>query len=83
MVATKQGTKEKVIALLDELPESALAEIVSFVEFLQYKLSAGKNKPPNPVPVKLGGLLAGTDITGEDIAEIRHEMWGGIEDRVP
>ena len=30
--------KDRVIALLDELPDAALAEVVSFVEFQRYKL---------------------------------------------
>jgi len=87
MVARESRTtaKERVIALLDDLPDAALTEVVSFVEYQRYKLEHPDlvNASPKPVPVKLGGLLAGSNITPEDIANIRAEMWDGISDRIP
>ncbi len=83
MVAQGTGTKERAIALLDELPETALAEVVSFLEYQRYKLaSADTPTPPKPRfrPTPMGGLWKGAVITSEDIAEARREMWGRYAD---
>ncbi len=83
MVATKQGTKERVIAILDELPDAALAEVVSFVEYQKYKLSQQESRQAQTtryVPTPMGGLARGSRITAEDIAEARREMWGKFAD---
>ena len=83
MVASKQETKEKVIAILDELPDAALAEVVSFVEYQRYKLSQPEPSQVQTTrfkPTPMGGLFKGANITDEDIAVARREMWGRYMD---
>lgn len=83
MVAQGTGTKERAIALLDELPETALAEIVSFLEYQRYKIANHDDPtPPKPRfrPTPMGGLWKDVEITSEDIAEARREMWGRFAD---
>ena len=46
-----------------------------FVEFLRSQV---QEKPPY-TPVALGGLWKGIEVTDEDIAAIRREMWAGFE----
>ena len=81
MVASAENTKERIVALLDELPEDSLSEVVSFLEFQRYKRERADGKLTRPRPVKLGGLWAGVSITDEDIEAVRREMWSGIEER--
>ena len=79
--ATRNETKAQIVDLLDTLPDDALPEVVSFIEFQRYKRERAEAEPARPRPVKLGGLWAGVQITDEDIEDVRREMWGGIEDR--
>lgn len=83
MVVQQRSAKDRLIALLDDLPEAALAEVVSFVEFQRYKVAIGgtDDNAGRPIPVKLGGLLAGSNITDADMAAVRADMWDGIEDK--
>jgi hypothetical protein len=81
MVSSAKSTKERIVALLDELPEDSLSEVVSFLEFQRYKRERADAMLTSPRPVKLGGLWAGVNITDEDIEAVRREMWGGIEER--
>lgn len=83
MIATTATTKEQIAALLDELPDEALTEVVSFVEYQRFKLRSRivrATRPHSITPVKLEGLSSGADISEEEIANLRREMWGGIED---
>ena len=61
---------------LSEFPEEAWQEVLDFVSSLKSKY----RKKKTPKTVKLGGLLAQfkLDITEEDIAEARREMWGKL-----
>lgn len=81
MVANEADTRARIVALLDDLPEEALAEIVSFLEFQRFKLRHQSRRAAPPRPVKLEGLSSGANISEEEIAELRREMWGGLEDR--
>ena len=72
----ENGLKQHVLAVLDTLPEEALKEVATYVEYLQYKLGRHPSSPTPYKPVALGGLWAGVTITDEDIAEVRREMWG-------
>lgn len=81
MATTHEDPKHRLLALIDELPDEALAEVVSFAEFQRYKL-AQMVPPPTPYrPVKVGGLWKGIQISDEDIAEARREMWEGFGER--
>ncbi len=87
MVAQESRTtaKERVIALLDDLPDAALTEVVSFVEFQRYKLDQEIQSPARTtrfLPTPMGGLWKGHEITSDDIAEARREMWGRFADDV-
>jgi len=67
--------KEQALAVLETLPETALKEVVIFLDYLQFKLGR-LPAPQTPYkPVVLGGLWEGVTITDEDIAEVRREMW--------
>ncbi len=81
MVAKEATAKERIVALLDDLPAEALAEVASFIEFQRYKLRRRVDLASRPRPVKLEGLSSGANISEEEIADLRREMWGGIEDR--
>jgi len=62
---------EKILEKVESLPPEKQGEVLDFAEFLA-------NRCSEPVPLKSTfGLWAdlGIDITDEDIAEIRREMW--------
>ncbi len=83
MVAQETKPKERAIALLNELPDAAIAEVVSFLEYQRYKLRHEDARPDRTtryLPTAMGGLEKGTRITADDIAEARREMWGKFSD---
>ena len=65
--------EETIIARLRELPEAQQQTVLHFVEFL---IARNLN---DAAPRSLMGAWAnmGIDITEEDIAEARRDMWGG------
>lgn len=65
--------EETIIARLRELPEAQRQTVLHFVEFL---IARNLN---DAAPRSLMGAWAnmGIDITEEDIAEARRDMWGG------
>ena len=83
MANSKAILKAHINALLDTLPEEALAEVMSFVEFQRFKLMPSESPSPPYLPTPMGGLWKGTRITAEDIAEARREMWGRFADDEP
>lgn len=66
--------EEQVLEKLRELPPEKQKEVLDFVDRL--KTEKGEKKPLR----SLRGLWAGMDIdmTAEDIAEARREMWGNF-----
>lgn len=66
--------EEIVLEKLRELPPEKQKQVLEFVDSL--KSDGGKKKPLR----SLEGLWADLDIniTEEDIAEARHEMWGNF-----
>jgi hypothetical protein len=81
MVTTDVSTRERIAALLDGLPDEALKDIVTFLEFQHHKLAKhqAEAKPkPRYRPTPMGGLWKGANITEEDIAQARREMWGNF-----
>jgi hypothetical protein len=77
-MATQNELKKEVLAVLDTLPEEALKEVATFLDYLQHKLG---HHPPQHTPYKpvaLGGLWEGVTITDEDITELRRDMWGSF-----
>lgn len=66
--------EEQVLEKLRELPPEKKQEVLEFVVSLVSDKGSGK-----PLP-NLRGLWAGRnpDITEEDIAQARREMWGGF-----
>ncbi len=79
MVANAATTKDRIVALLDELPDEALAEVASFIEFQRHRLRRQVDRAVRPHPVKLEGLSSGANISEEEIADLRREMWGSID----
>jgi hypothetical protein len=70
-----QTLKTEIVSALDYLPPSSLQTLAEFVAFLRAK--GGQQPDAKGRIIKLGGLWTGTpEITAEDIAEARHEMWG-------
>ncbi len=82
MTATRDDLRQQVLAVLDTLPDEALAEVAAFVDFQRYKLGRPAAGPPYR-PIALGGIWKGIDISDEDIAEARREMWGRNADPEP
>lgn len=64
--------EEQVLEKLREFPPEKQKEVLDFADFLKQR-----NGSPNPLH-SLEGLLAdlNIDITEEDIAQARREMWG-------
>jgi hypothetical protein len=77
---TAQDAKRRLHEAIDALPEEALAEVASFVEYQRYKHGQEQGATPYK-PIALGGLWKGVTITEEDIAEARKEMWGKFGER--
>lgn len=67
---------EELQALIPQLPESAVDELLQRAREFQTT-----NGEPEVVPVKLGGLWMGIDISDEDIREMRREAWAGFGER--
>jgi hypothetical protein len=87
-MTTQAGLKYQALTILDTLPEDALVEVVTFLNYLLYKLedhSADTDVPASQQtpykPVALGGLWEGVTITDEDISQVRREMWGSFGER--
>jgi len=80
MTQTVQSLKTRIMMALDVLPVESLELLSEFVTLLQNR---AKQTPPQPNVIKLGGLWAGSpEITAEDIAEARQEMWANFGERV-
>jgi len=72
--------KLEITSALDFLPPDSLRLLRDFVAFMR---SRTEQPAPQERIVKLGGLWAGTpEITEEDIAEARREMWANFGERV-
>jgi hypothetical protein len=80
-MSTSNGLKKRINRTINTLPESSLVEVATFLEYLQYRASGGRQTTPPYTPVPLGGLWQGVVITDEDIEEIRQEMWMGFGER--
>ena len=80
MQATKL-TKQQIYKAIDELPPESLPEVAQFLEFLKFKQAQEQAIPQKRI-VKLGGLWKDQpEITDEDIAEARREMWSKFGER--
>ncbi len=78
---TTNLTKQQLYKTIDELPPESLSEVAQFLEFLKFKQARGQAIPQKRI-VKLGGLWKDQpEITEEDIAEARREMWGKFGER--
>jgi hypothetical protein len=82
MVATREDLKHRVLSGIESLPEEALAEVVNFVEYQRFKATqtdsaAGRRDRP----VALEGIAPEFDLSEEEIADVRREMWAGFGDR--
>jgi hypothetical protein len=75
-MATEVVTFEDVLERAKKLPLSDRARLIAqLATTMKYELAA----PPQPVPRQsLRGLWQGLNITDEDIAEVRQEMWGNF-----
>jgi Protein of unknown function (DUF2281) len=64
--------EESLIAKLRDLPPEKQKEVLDFASFLTTQ------QPTRPKLKSLRGLWKGVDISEEDIAEARKEMWGNF-----
>lgn len=80
VATTERDAKQRLHEAIDALPEGALAEVASFVEYQQYKLDRSKTDPPYE-PTALGGLWKDLGLSPEDLDEARREMWAGFGER--
>ena len=78
--STEPDVKQRLHAAIDALPEEALSEVASFVEYQRYKLEHGKTGPPYE-PTALGGLWKDLGLSPDDLDEARREMRAGFEER--
>jgi hypothetical protein len=74
---TAEQLEQTVLTKLRALPVDKQQEVLDFVEFLEQKIEAKRPRR------SLKGLWAdlGIDITEEDIAQARREMWGTFHER--
>lgn len=70
--------KERIVQALDTLPEETLSEVMTFVEYLEYRQTHPHGNDTPYVPIQLEGLWEGIDISPEDIDEVRDEMWANF-----
>jgi len=72
---TTEQLEKQVLDKLHRLPQGKRVEVLDFVTFL-----AGRQRRTRPSRRSLRGLWADlrVDISAEDIAEARHEMWGAF-----
>lgn len=79
-MAMHHDLKQRMLALLDPIPDATLQELAMFLDYQQYKL--GRRAPGTPyTPVPLGGVWAGIEVSDEDLAETRSDMWGHFGER--
>lgn len=82
--------KEAIYQAIDQLPESSVAELMDFIQFLAFKAhhklppfsqsseNEGSKSPRyNPVP-PLEGILAEIDFSPTHIAQMRREVWSSF-----
>lgn len=76
-MSTVQVTPEEIFEQIKDLPPESLKELVYFIEFLRFKLKEreGEEKTPYRIVARLEGILDGYNITDEEIAAARQEMW--------
>lgn len=80
MIQNVQSLKTEIRSILDLLPPASLQSLYEFSAFLQTKAEQADTQRP---VIRLGGLWADTpEITEEDIADARREMWGHFGERV-
>jgi len=65
---------ESIVERVENLSVERQREVLDFAEYLQHKEKSNGKKPRR----SLRGMWKGVDITEEDIAEIRREMWANF-----
>jgi hypothetical protein len=75
------NVRQKIMVSLDDLPPEGLAELVSFLDYMQFKFKKTYKRSTLYKPVSLGGLWKDEKISDENISEIRREMWQSLENR--
>lgn len=73
--------KKNIITSLDKIPPEGLKEVQAFLDFIRFKSQKKTAKSSPYVPIVMGGLWEGEEITEQDIADIRKEMWGNLDKR--
>lgn len=70
--------KSQIVRKVDELPETSLVEVMTFLEYLQFRQDLMPRKGERYQPVAIGGLwaTAHTAVDDLDLDMLRQEMWG-------
>lgn len=80
MVTNDPAPRERIISLVESLPDEELAGVPSFLE-AQLETSIDRSvDAPRYRPTPMGGFWQGVEIAGADIATARREMWGRFAD---
>jgi len=73
--------KQRLLISLDKLPPDGVKEIISFLEYINYKFGEKISNSTTYKPISLGGLWKNKEIQDEDIDEIRREIWGSLGEK--
>ncbi len=75
------GSRQQAMTILEQLPEEEVEEVMTFLDFLQFRNKFDPISITPYEPVAMEGLWQGAPVRDEDIVEIRREMWHGFGER--
>lgn len=82
LTISRSGLKQHIIHSLESIPPEGLKEVADFLEYIHYCFRGKQHSTKHYRPKALGGLWKDLEISDEDIADIRKEMWGNLGDKV-
>lgn len=79
-MSTRTSVRQQLIQAIQVLPEHNLADLVTFVDFLRFKLRRQRGDGTGYISqlADLKGILKGYDFSPEFIAGARSEIWAGF-----
>ena len=66
--------RQRAHELVDKLPDAAIVDLLSWMQSRR----ARQHRKPRFTPVAMGGLWKGIQISDEDLADVRQQMWTGF-----
>lgn len=70
--------RQKAHELVDKLPDSAIPDLLAWIQSNRTRRQGEKVKVTRFTPVAMGGLWQGLCISDEDIATVRQQMWASF-----